>query len=137
MSNKPTRKSSSARGVPHAMTAPNRVPKERYYDRGFFELEKQKLWHRTWQMACRLQEIPRANDYVEYEICEQSILVVRQADHSIKAFFNVCPHRATQMAKGSGTFPGGRSPARFMAGAGIAMVPARLCSAAKGSRRSA
>ena len=85
--------------VPYAIDRefPDRVPKERYYDRGFFELEKEKLWTKTWQMACRLQEIPKPNDFVEYEICDQSVVVVRQADNSIKAFFNVCPHRATQI----------------------------------------
>jgi len=113
MPNRSVRKSSTSNDVPYAMQAPNRVPRERYYDRGFFEREKEKLWNRVWQMACRLQEIPRANDYVEYEICDQSILVVRQPDHSIKAFFNVCPHRATQIAKGAGTLPGGQLTCPF------------------------
>lgn len=99
--------------IPHAMSTPHRVPKERYYDREFFELEKARLWPRTWQMACRLQEIPKPNDYVEYEICDQSILVVRQADHGIKAFLNVCPHRATQLARGAGSFPGGQVTCPF------------------------
>ena len=31
-------------GVPFAMRDPLHVPKERYYDRGFFELEKKHLW---------------------------------------------------------------------------------------------
>ena len=35
-------------------------PKERYYDPDFFALEAEQLWPRTWQMACRLEEIPRA-----------------------------------------------------------------------------
>ncbi len=113
MSDNPARKVSPIQGVPHAMERPYHVPKERYYDREFFELEKEKLWYKTWQMACRLQEIPKPNDYVEYEICDQSILVVRQADDSIKAFFNVCPHRATQIAKGSGTLPGGQFTCPF------------------------
>jgi phenylpropionate dioxygenase-like ring-hydroxylating dioxygenase large terminal subunit len=113
MSDSLARNKSYARDVPYAISKPYHVPKERYYDREFFELEKEHLWNRTWQMACRLQEIPRANDYVEYEICDQSILVVRQADQSIKAFFNVCPHRATQMAKGSGTLPGGQITCPF------------------------
>lgn len=113
MPDKPTRKRRTASAVPFAMQSPNRIPKERYYDRGFFELEKQKLWNKAWQMACRLQEIPRPNDFVEYEICDQSILVVRQADRSVKAFFNVCPHRATQIAKGAGTLPGGQFTCPF------------------------
>ena len=87
---------------------PLHVPRERYFDRGFFELEKQQLWPRVWQMACRLEEIPGPGDFVEYEICDQSILVVRQDDGSIKAFYNACRHRATELAKGSGRLPKGQ-----------------------------
>lgn len=113
MSDKLARSRKPATVVPHAMTTPNRVPRERYYDRRFFELEKERLWNRTWQMACRLQELPKANDFVEYEICDQSVLLVRQGDQSVKGFFNVCPHRATQLAKGAGAFPGGQITCPF------------------------
>ncbi|NKQ51579.1 aromatic ring-hydroxylating dioxygenase subunit alpha [Amycolatopsis sp. K13G38] len=94
--------------VPFAMRDRLHVPRERYYDRGFYELEKQKLWTRTWQMACRLEEIPEPHDFVEYEICDQSVLVVRQRDGSVKAFHNACRHRATQLAKGCGRLGGGQ-----------------------------
>ena len=93
--------------VPFAMTDTNFVPKERYVSREFFELEKKHLWPHAWQMAARLEEIPRAGDFVEYEIVGNSILIVRQPDGSIKALHNACRHRATQLAKGSGSFPAG------------------------------
>lgn len=98
----------SATRVPFAMSDPLRVPRERYFDRGFFELEKQRLWPRVWQMACRLEEIPDPGDFVEYEICDQSILLVRQEDHSVKAFYNACRHRATELCKGSGRLAHGQ-----------------------------
>ena len=44
--------------VPFAMQSPLHVQRERYFDREFFELEKELLWPRVWQMACRLEEIP-------------------------------------------------------------------------------
>jgi phenylpropionate dioxygenase-like ring-hydroxylating dioxygenase large terminal subunit len=84
------------------------VPRERYYDREFFELEKERLWRHTWQMACRLEEIPEVGDYIEYVICDQSILVVRQSEDRIRAFFNACRHRATELLKGSGSLLGGQ-----------------------------
>ncbi|MEX5713092.1 Rieske 2Fe-2S domain-containing protein, partial [Parafrankia sp. FMc6] len=102
------RRADAARDVPFAMRDPLHVPRERYYDRTFFELEKEYLWPRVWQMACRLEEIPRPGDFVEYEICDQSILVVRQPDLSVKAFHNACRHRATQLCSGSGRLPGGQ-----------------------------
>jgi len=100
------RGSAAGRQVPFAMRDPLHVPRERYYDRDFFELEKEHLWPRVWQMACRLEEIPAPGDFVEYEICDQSILIVRQPDASIKAFYNACRHRATELCKGSGRLAG-------------------------------
>ena len=43
----------------------------------------------TWQMACRLEEIPNARDFVEYEFLDQSVVVVRTEDLGVTAFQNV------------------------------------------------
>lgn len=37
-------------------------------------------------MAYRLQEFPKPNDFVAYKICDQSILLMRRCDYSIKSF---------------------------------------------------
>jgi phenylpropionate dioxygenase-like ring-hydroxylating dioxygenase large terminal subunit len=84
------------------------VPAERYYSREFFEQEKKHLWPHVWQMAARLEEIPNAGDFTEYEIVGQSILIIRQDDGSVKALHNACRHRATELGRGSGRFPGGQ-----------------------------
>ena len=34
------------------------IPKQRYTSPQFARLEAERLWTRTWQMACRLEEIP-------------------------------------------------------------------------------
>lgn len=94
--------------VPYAMKDFDFVPKERYYDRGFYELEKKYLWPRTWQMAARLEEIPLPGDFVEYEIAGNSILIIRQRDGGVKALHNACRHRATELVKGKGRLPGGQ-----------------------------
>jgi nitrite reductase/ring-hydroxylating ferredoxin subunit len=94
--------------VPFAMRDSRFVPKERYYSREFFELEKKYLWPFTWQMAAREEELPNPGDYVEYQILDKSILIVRQRDGSVKAMHNACRHRATELAKGSGRLPGGQ-----------------------------
>jgi phenylpropionate dioxygenase-like ring-hydroxylating dioxygenase large terminal subunit len=102
------RRIGAAGEVPFRMRDPLHVPRDRYFDRNFFELEKEHLWPRVWQMACRLEEIPEPGDFVEYEICDESILVVHQPDRSIKAFHNACRHRATQLCKGTGRLGGGQ-----------------------------
>ncbi|WP_067662717.1 aromatic ring-hydroxylating oxygenase subunit alpha [Nocardia miyunensis] len=95
-------------GVPFAITDSSKVPAGRYFSPEFAQLEKEKLWPHVWQMACRLDEIPRPGDFTEYKINDQSIMVVRQADNTVKAYFNACRHRATALATDTGTFHGGQ-----------------------------
>lgn len=97
----------SALAVPHAMEVPDRVPKERYYDPAFFQLEVDLLWSRTWQMACRLEEIPDGSDFVEYEILDQSVIVLRTEEGEVRAFQNACRHRGVRVAQGRGTCASG------------------------------
>jgi len=96
------------RAVPFAMDRPDFVAAERYYDRAFAGLERDHLWPRTWQMACRLEELPLPGDFVEYTIGDQSVLLVRVDESTVKGYQNACRHRATELAKGTGTFSGGR-----------------------------
>lgn len=103
---KPEQTVSTARTFP--ITDRSFIPRERYYDKGFFELENEKLWPHVWQMACRLEEIPNVGDYVEYWVAKYSVLVVRTAENEIKAYQNACRHRATQLALGCGSFRGGQ-----------------------------
>ena len=69
------------------------VPVSRYTSREFHELEKEKLWKRVWQMACREEDIPNVGDTLVYDICDMSVLVVRAQDNSIRAHVNACLHR--------------------------------------------
>ncbi|MGO8872123.1 MAG: aromatic ring-hydroxylating oxygenase subunit alpha [Acidimicrobiales bacterium] len=96
------------RPVPYTVDGTGFVAAERYYDPSFAALEREHLWPRVWQMACRLEEIPAPGDFVEYAICDQSVLVVRTDETTVRAFHNACRHRATQLANGTGSFDGGR-----------------------------
>ena len=87
--------------VPFQITDPERIPAKRYYDEAFFEAEKEYLWPRVWQMACRLEEIPEVGDYVESTILDKSVIVVRGKD-GVKAFKNACRHRGVRLANGPG-----------------------------------
>jgi phenylpropionate dioxygenase-like ring-hydroxylating dioxygenase large terminal subunit len=78
------------------------VPKGRYTDPEFLRLEYERLFPQVWQPACREEEIPDEGDYHEYAVGKESIIVVRQADGSIKAFYNTCAHRGMRLLGGSG-----------------------------------
>jgi nitrite reductase/ring-hydroxylating ferredoxin subunit len=78
------------------------IPRRRYVDRAYHELEKERLWRKVWQMACREEDIPDVGDTLVYDICDLSILVVRSAPGEIRAFFNACLHRGRQLKEGDG-----------------------------------
>ena len=69
------------------------VPVERYISPDFFQLERAKVWDRTWQMACREEHLPNVGDYIVYDVAGRSYLVVRSGPSTIQAFHNVCLHR--------------------------------------------
>ena len=95
----------SSHGSDHSAAAAVRadfVPKDAYLSPRFARLEADKLWPRTWQVACRLEEIPQVGDFVTYDILEESIVVVRTSAQQIKAYFNVCQHRGRRLTEGCG-----------------------------------
>lgn len=94
--------SSSQKAANCSEVRPDFIHKERYTSREFAELEKERLWPRVWQWACRLEEIPGVGDYVVYDITDQSVIVVRTGDAEVKAFHNVCPHRGRRLLSGKG-----------------------------------
>jgi phenylpropionate dioxygenase-like ring-hydroxylating dioxygenase large terminal subunit len=98
-----TERSWTALPVPWAVEQTDRIPKQRYYEPDFFAMEAELFWPRVWQMACRLEEIPEPGDYAEYEILDQSIIVVRTNDGGVKAYENACRHRAVKLIEGHGT----------------------------------
>jgi len=91
------------------------VPKGRYVDQGFLELEMERLWSRVWQVAGREEELRDPGAYLEYTIGTQSILVVRSPSGDLRAFFNTCLHRGTRLAEGCGAFTEGEIRCRYHA----------------------
>ncbi|MEM9515983.1 MAG: aromatic ring-hydroxylating dioxygenase subunit alpha [Actinomycetota bacterium] len=73
------------------------ISTERYTSREWHELERERLWKRVWQFACREEHIPEPGDHIVYEIAGLSYLVMRTTDGSIKAYPNACLHRGRQL----------------------------------------
>lgn len=70
---------------------------ERYTSPAFMEAEWQNVWTKSWLITIREDDIPHAGDYMLEEFGRESILIVRQEDASIKAFYNVCQHRGNKL----------------------------------------
>lgn len=73
-----------------------------YVSEDYARDEAEKLWRKVWQMACREEDIPTIGDYVVYDIMDDTILVTRNEEGGISAFYNVCAHRGRRLAEGCG-----------------------------------
>jgi phenylpropionate dioxygenase-like ring-hydroxylating dioxygenase large terminal subunit len=86
------------------------IDARRYTSAQFMQWEWERLWTKVWLLGARLLDIPEPGDYVVTEIGRESILIVRQADGTVRAFYNVCQHRGNRLRDcGLGTTGEGRS----------------------------
>lgn len=69
----------------------------RYHSRTYAAAEEERLWPKVWLMACRLEEVEKVGDFVVFDIAHESIIVVRTAPDTIKAYYNVCQHRGRRL----------------------------------------
>ncbi|TAL03084.1 MAG: aromatic ring-hydroxylating dioxygenase subunit alpha [Rhodospirillaceae bacterium] len=72
---------------------PLEVPTSWFLDRAIHEREIERIWKKSWQMACRLDEVAEVGDTYVYDIATLSIVIVRAAHDQIKAYYNSCLHR--------------------------------------------
>ena len=86
------------------------LPIDRYISREFFDLEVEKVWRKTWQMACRESRLRRSGDYLVYDIVNDSILLTRTESGEIKGFYNSCLHRGRALKRGAGKADNLRCP---------------------------
>lgn len=79
----------------------------------FFELEKQKIFARSWLKVATEWELPGVGDWKVKELAvpKASVIVVRGKDGVIRAFHNVCTHRGNKVipTDGDETFGNARA----------------------------
>ena len=78
------------------------VSAERYFSPEWHAREVEKVWRKTWQFACRAEHIPHVGDQCTYEIVDDSVLLVRTAPDTVKAYINSCLHRGTMLRTEAG-----------------------------------
>ena len=81
---------------------PKRVPVARFFEKKYHDLEVEKLWKKTWQMACREDDIPDVGDYILYQIAHLEFIVARTGEAEFKAYPNVCLHRGRRLCQHDG-----------------------------------
>lgn len=74
-----------------------RISTGRYTSNEIADREKELIWMRVWQVACREDEIPEPGDWFEYRLFDQSYVIVRGKDGQIGGYVNACRHRGNKI----------------------------------------
>ena len=86
------------------------LQREFYTEPEIFELDLHRLLLRHWFCAAHASSVPHPGDFLTVDLGPESVIIVRTADHEIKALLNVCRHRGSRVC----TERSGKAPqARF------------------------
>ncbi|WP_219415280.1 aromatic ring-hydroxylating dioxygenase subunit alpha [Pseudonocardia nigra] len=75
------------------------IPAHIYNDTEIFELERERVFGRTWVFVAHESEIPAPGDYVVRRVLDDSFIVVRDEHGEVRALFNMCLHRGMQVCR--------------------------------------
>lgn len=81
-------------------------PTEAFLSKDYLAAEKAHLWPKIWQMVERESDLPNPGDWLTYNVADESIIVLRKDDGTLRAFHNVCPHRGRQLVSVPDMLPG-------------------------------
>ena len=84
-------------GMPPTHYLDNRI----YTDPGVFALERERIFARCWKFLCHESEIANPGDYRTATLAGIPLIVLRDAAGTVRAHYNICPHRGAALLRES------------------------------------
>jgi choline monooxygenase len=75
------------------------IPNNWYFDPAVYAAECRSVFGGTWQMVGRGEQVAEPGSFLTADIAGEPILVVRDQEGVLRAFFNVCRHRAARVVE--------------------------------------
>ncbi len=73
------------------------IPSTWYFDPELYDLECRRVFGAIWQFVGRAEQVREPGAFLTAEVAGEPILVVRDEKGTLRAFHNVCRHRAAQV----------------------------------------
>jgi Rieske 2Fe-2S family protein len=70
-----------------------------------FALECERLFHGTWFCAARTDALRGPRAFTVVDVAGESVILLRDEEGGVRAFFNVCRHRGARLCDGLGRLP--------------------------------
>lgn len=74
-----------------------------YSSQAIYEQELQRYFYRDWLYMGRVEQFANPGDYEARRVLGRPIVIARDKDGVLGAFYNMCRHRGVEVAEGSGT----------------------------------
>jgi choline monooxygenase len=79
------------------------IPFDWYADPAVLRLERERIFRHAWQYAGRADQVAEPGAFFTCDLAGVPIVVVRDDERHLRAFFNVCRHRGSLVCEGEGT----------------------------------
>ncbi|MEM9279046.1 MAG: ring-hydroxylating oxygenase subunit alpha [Pseudomonadota bacterium] len=76
---------------------------ETYVDPRWYELDQDAIVSKTWQWVCHVEKVRDPGSYITINVAGKPVAIVRDREGKLRAFYNVCKHRAHELLQGEGS----------------------------------
>ena len=70
-----------------------------YFGEPAFQRDLLAIWYRSWLMVCRSADLAEPRAFRLFRIGSQEVLVLRDEAGTLRAFYNTCRHRGSQLCQ--------------------------------------
>ena len=81
----------------NALVRPAEVHKDLFISDEIFELEMTQLFANTWVYVGHDSQVPKAGDFFTTTVGNESVVMIRDTDDSIRVLYNRCPHKGVML----------------------------------------
>jgi len=78
------------------------IPARWYTDPAMLPLERERIFHRTWQAVGPATAVAAPGSYLAGDIVGEPVVITRDKDGRLRAMSNVCRHRGALLTQGQG-----------------------------------
>jgi len=73
------------------------LPQKYFVSPEIFAKEQAQIFSTQWLLVGHQSQLPSPGDYIVQDVNRESIIMIRDKDEEIRAFYNVCRHRGTRL----------------------------------------
>lgn len=71
---------------------------ERYYSKRWADAEWEHVWTKVWHIGGMAADLEEAGDFLTHNLGQESVIMLKQEDGGVRAFYNACLHRGYRLA---------------------------------------